>query len=171
MASVLDNLTNGEAMKFIDQVNEPFKGVPHLPKGIVEFFVQIAPWLALIGGILGLIGGPFIGLVGTLGSVLTLSPMLMISMIVTAVITLANAILMLLAFGPLKNRELKGWVLLFWSNILGIVEAVLGLVSGGYGSLVGSIIGVLIGFYILFEMRSFYGAGQAAVKKVKEATE
>ena len=42
MASYLDKLTDAESMKFIDQVAEPFKNAPHLPKNITEILVKIS---------------------------------------------------------------------------------------------------------------------------------
>jgi hypothetical protein len=172
MASYTDRLTDSEAMGFISKVEEPFKSLPHLPKGISEFFVKVAPWLALIGAILGLISGPVIGILGTFATLMTLSPVLMIAIIVSAVLTIINSILLLMAFTPLKNREMKGWVLLFWSEMLGLISSIVFLLdgSGSVSSLISTLIGTLIGFYILFEMKPFYGAAQSAVAKVKEAT-
>jgi len=170
MAEIMDKLTNSEAMGFIDKVAEPFKNLPHLPKGIVEFFVNIAPWLAIIGAVLGLIAGPVVGLVGTFGTLLSLNPMVLITTVVTVVVTLANSVLLFMAFNPLKNREMKGWVLLFWSQVLGIISSVMTIVTGGYSSVIGIVIATLIGFYILFEMRPFYGIVLKVVEKAKKAT-
>lgn len=168
MASILDKLTNPEAMKFIDQVGDPFKTLPHLPKNITEIFVQLSPWLAILGAIFGLIGGPLVALFGTLGSVVALNPLLMIATIVSAIVIIANSILLFMAFKPLQNRETKGWIYLFWSQMLSIVNMVFSLVGGQYTSIITTIISVLIGLYVLFEMRPFFGMVQAAVKKTEE---
>lgn len=169
MASILDQLTSEDAVKFIDQVNEPFKNLPHLPKGVNEFFVTVTPWFCLIGAILGLVGGPLIALLGSIATLFTLNPLTMILTIVSAVVTVANSILLFMAFNPLKNRETKGWIYLFWSEILSLVSMLISLFDGRYGSIVGSIIGALIGLYFLFELRPFYGVAQSAVKKVEDA--
>lgn len=168
MADYTERLTNAESMKFIDQVGEPFKNLPHLPQGIVDFFVMVAPWLALLGGVLGIIFGPLAFITGTLVSVLTLSPLLMIGIIGSTLISTIQAVLMLLAFNPLKNRETKGWVLVFWSEVLSGVVIVFNALQGNISSIIGGVIGLAIGFYIIFEMRSSYGVVASAAKAVKD---
>ncbi len=168
MASVLDNLTNAEAMKFIDQVGEPFKTVPHLPKNIVDIFVKLAPWGAILGAVLGVLGGLSIFTLGLAGSALTLNPLFMVGTLIEAVIMLVRAVLLFMAFKPLQDQQMKGWIYIFWSMMLSVVSMVAFLIDGHIASIVGTVIGVLIGLYVLFEMRSSYGAVKAAVKKVEE---
>jgi len=163
MADYTEKLTDAKAMGFIDQVGDVFKGLPHLPTNIVEILVKIAPWLALLGGVLGLLAGPIVGVLGSLGSVLSLSPYYLFITIVVTVVTLANAILLLLAFSPLKAKAMRGWVFLFWAQMLSAVDIVLSLLQGQTGSLVGGVIGIAIGLYILFEIRSSY-AGSPKTK-------
>jgi hypothetical protein len=55
MADYTEKLTDAKAMGFIDQVGDVFKGLPHLPASIIEILVKVAPWLALLGGVLGLL--------------------------------------------------------------------------------------------------------------------
>jgi len=159
MASILDKLTDAEALTFIDRVAEPFKTLPHLPKGITEFLVTISPWLIL----LYLVGEVFV-IFGSLAS-LVVDPVFGVVRLVTAFVL---AFLLLSAFSPVKNREIKGWVYLFWIELIGVVEILINAVSGRYSSMVGTVIGLLIGLYILFEMRSFFGLVLAATKKAKE---
>jgi hypothetical protein len=170
MNGMADKLTDSEAMGFIGKVEEPFKNLPHLPKGLVEFFVKVAPWLALLSAVLSLLFGPIVAILGSLGSLLTLSPMLFIGTVGTAVVMLLNAVLLLMAFKPLQNREMKGWVFLFWSQLLSVVMAVLTLIEGSGSTIVSTLISTAIGLYVLFEMKPFYGGAQAAVEKVKKAT-
>lgn len=156
MADYTEKLTDAKAMGFIDQIGDVFKGLPHLPSGIIDVLVKITPWLALLGGILGLIAGPLVGILGSLGSLMALSPYFMFITIVTTVVTLANSILLLMAFNPLKRREMRGWVFLFWAQMLSVVDIVLSLLQGQTSALVGGVIGLAIGFYILFEIRGSY---------------
>jgi len=165
MADYTEKLTDAKAMGFIDQIGDVFKGLPHLPANIVEILVKIAPWLALLGGILGLLAGPLIGVLGSLGSILALSPYSMFITIVETVVMVANAILLLMAFSPLKAKAMRGWVFLFWAEMLSSVDIVLSLLRGQTGSLFASVIGVAIGLYILFEIRSSY-SGSAKAKTV-----
>src|SRR5258708_13686995 len=116
---MFDMLTDKDAMTFIGKVEEPFKSLPHLPKGIVEFLVKIAPWFALLGAILSLFMGPLWGLVTVL-SLFTLNPMAALLILIAGLLTLVNAVLLFMAFTPLKNHEMKGWVYIFWSEVISI---------------------------------------------------
>jgi hypothetical protein len=169
MSGMLDKLMEKDSMKFIDQVGEVFKSLPHLPDGIVEFFVKVAPWLALLGAILTLLTGPLAALLGTFASLVTLSPLVLVGTIVTLVLSLAQVVLLFMAFNPLKNRELKGWVYLFWSEMVSVATSVVLAVAWmNFGSLIGTVIGTAIGLYILFEMKSKYGPISEAVTKAKK---
>jgi hypothetical protein len=171
MAALTDRLTDSEAMSFIAKVEDVFKSFPHLPKGVSEFFVKVAPYLAIIGAVLGLIGGPVVALFGSLASVLSLNPVYMLLTIVDAVIIIVSSVLLLMAFKPLKDREMKGWIYLFWSEVLSLVSSVVSLFGSlGSGNIIGALLGALIGFYILFEMKPFYGANKVTAK-VKKMTE
>lgn len=157
MATVTDRLMDKDAMSFVDKIGDVFKTLPHLPDGVVEFFVKVAPWLAIISAVLSLLAGPVIGLLGTLGSVLTLNPVLMIGTLGTAALMIINAVLMFMAFKPLQNREKKGWVLMFWAEVLGLVASVIGVVfTVNGGSVITNVIITLLSFYFLFEMRPKY---------------
>jgi hypothetical protein len=156
MAGLADTLTSKGAVNFMDQLGAPFKSLPKLPAGIVDFFVSVAPWLALIGGVLSLIAGPLIGIIGSIGSLASLSPYMLILTLLSTAMLVAQAVLLLMAFTPLKNREFKGWALIFWSQMLGIVDSLLSIVLGDSSRIVGTIIGVLIGLYILYQMRPRY---------------
>lgn len=148
-------LTNKEAMDFILKIEEPFKSLPHLPKGVVEFIVKITPYLALLGAILGLVAVFPLLMAGGAVSILSLSGTLLVWTLVTVVVTLANSVIMFMAYTPLKNKEMKGWMLLFWSEVISVVSSLFGLFAG-QTNIVGTLIGVVIGLYILFEMKPFY---------------
>jgi hypothetical protein len=153
---MLDKLTDKEAVNFANKVQEPFKSLPHLPKGLVEFFVKIAPWLALLGAVLGLISAPLVAFVGGLATLFTLSPLYLVGTVLGALLILLNSVILFMAFKPLKEREMKGWMLLFWSHMIGIAEGLLGLLNNQSGSFISTVLGIVIGLYFLFEMKPFY---------------
>lgn len=177
---MLKKLTEPEAMKFIAQVEGPFKQLPHLPDGITKFLADIAPWLALISGIFSVLAiltlGPILlGATAVLGTLSMMGGSYYAGMnpiwtLVSLIGALASAVLMLSAFGPLKRKELTGWVYMFWSNILGIAVNVVGIAFAA-SSIVGAIIGALIGLYILFEVKKWFGPVGKVAAKVKEVTE
>jgi len=134
-----------KATDLIATLDTFFKQAPKLPSSATDVLVKIAPWLSLIFGILGVIGGL---------SLLGLSPLAMLSgfhanVLITGVVSIVASVLMLMAYAKLVKREYKGWELLFWSEVVSAVSAVVALS-------VGSVLGVLIGFYLLFQIKSYY---------------
>jgi len=123
-----------------------FKGLPKLPAGIIDFLVMIAPWLALVFGILGVLGT--ISALGLMGMTLPYANMyggVDTGINYIAVIGgLISSVLTLLAFPGLKAMKFNGWMMLFWSQVVGVVASVLGVAVGALN--VGGIIGILLVF-------------------------
>ena len=136
--------TGNELVKSLDKL---FKKAPHLPANARDVLVTIAPWLALIFGILGIIAGV---------SAIGLSPMALFGgvdagmfVLISGVLTIVSSVLMLMAYPKLAKRHYSGWMLLFWSELVSVIPAVFALS-------VGSVLGILIGFYLLFEIKGHY---------------
>ena len=139
-----------------------FAKTPHLPQNIVEILVTIAPWLALLFGVLGVLAllpmlmiipmasfsAPMMGAVATYGWY----PMMIVGFFAGIVSSALN----LLAFRPLLKRLKKGWNFLFYSTLLSVVVTLVQIVFGSSG--VFSIVGSLIGLWLLFEVRNMYKA-------------
>lgn len=153
----------------------PFQSLPPLPKEAKEGLAKFWPWLALFAGILQLLaawwlydwansfndvaewanrysealGGPSIANGG-------LSFWVWIGIIVLAV----DAVILLLAFPRLQKKQRSGWDLLFLAGLLNLLYGVVSLFidgRGGLGSLLWALIGSAIGFYLLFQIREFFG--------------
>jgi hypothetical protein len=133
-------------------MEDSFMKLPPLPKNAKHTLVIITPWFALIFGILGLMGGlagfgiltmfsPFIalssGLAGATGS------------LVSGAIGVISSIFLLLSFPGTKSHKMKGWKMLFWSEVLNTAAAIISF------ALTGVIIAA-IGFYLLFQIKSYY---------------
>ena len=150
MSAVLEKHTTA-----IEHWLEPlFQKTPHLPHHLRETIASIAPWLALIGGVFGIVT---VWGAGALSILLSFSFFGMGSeflWMLALLILLAASILDLLAFSPLRARSKRGWNLLFYGVLLQAVSTVANLLIG-YASL-GGIIGLLIGLWLLFEMRGLY---------------
>ncbi|MBD3279467.1 MAG: hypothetical protein GF390_02020 [Candidatus Pacebacteria bacterium] len=154
-----------QVMEVVAKIEDSLKSVPHLPEGLTKFLVKIAPWLALLGGIGGILGGlstlTMRGQmnqtgVGVMAEVMAqLADISPAYFILTGLISIASGVLLLLAFKPLREKKLLGWVYLFWNMVLSVVQSVLGVVMA-YGSVVGAVIGLLIGVYILFEVKPHF---------------
>ncbi|HYD35391.1 MAG TPA: hypothetical protein VD999_04955 [Vitreimonas sp.] len=168
MQALVDRLTDKQSMDFIAQIEQPFKNLPHLPAGLTGFLAMIAPYLSLLGGVLSIFAA-----VALLPLVMGASAVgMMVGETVNPVVALINIVLMvlsgilaLLAFKPLRDRAMRGWVLMFWGQVLGIVSSLVGLL-GGDGNIIGFVIGLVIGFYVLFEMKREYGKAQELKAKV-----
>jgi hypothetical protein len=132
----------------IATLEELFVKAPNLPVNAREMLVKVAPWIALIFGILGVLAG-----LAAFG----LSPLALFGgvgasgfLLLTGVLTIASSVLMLMAFPKLQTRQMGGWTLLFWSEVINVVASLLG------GNIVGALIGAVIGFYLLFQVKSYY---------------
>ena len=136
-----------------DMMGEWFMKLPSLPKGGRDVLVMVAPWFALIFGILGVLAS-----LGGLGILSVLSPMMLLGAglssttgsLLSVAIALVSSVLMLVAFPGLKSRKMQGWNLLFWSEVVAFVSSLVAF------AFVSGVIGALIGFYLLYQIRSNY---------------
>lgn len=145
--------------KFVSMLEEWFSKLPALPVNLKTTLVKIAPWLALIFGILGVLGsiGGVLALLG-LGafgaSMMPYGGMNVVGAsalgIVVLLSSLASSVLMLMAYPGLKDQKKAGWRLAFWSETVGLLGSLISL------NIVGLIISALIGYYILFQIKSSY---------------
>ncbi len=154
-----------QADAWVVSLESTYKSLPPLPKGGREFLVTITPWLALIGGVLSVVFG---GL-ATLFSIVA-SPVVAVGggvstavfLVVLALLSLLEGILLVLAFSKTKDKKMSGWKLLTYVTLLNvvyvIVAAVSSLVNGGMpiASLVWNIFWIAVEFYLLFQIKSYY---------------
>ena len=135
------------ANDLIKMLENFFKQLPKLPNNVTDILVQLAPWLSLIFGVFGIITG-----LGALG----LSPLALLGgidasfmVLATGIVSIVASVIMLLAYPKLVKRQYKGWELLFWSEIISAISAIIMLY-------VGAVLGILIGLYLLFQIKSYY---------------
>ena len=137
-------------------LDEYYAKLPALPKGVNDFIVSVAPWLALIGGVLAILSG-----IAAFGFLSALSPFAMavgvggyaITAIIASLVLLVEGVIDLLAFQPLNARKKRGWDLIFLGIILSVLSSV---VSLHVGSIISGVIGFLIGYYFLYQVKSYY---------------
>ena len=129
-----------------------YNKLPSLPKGVKEFAVAVVPWLAIIFGILGILGSfaafgistvasPFIALGGDVG--------LATNLIIATLLGLVESVLMVVAFPSLLKRKYFGWILLFWVEVLAVIAGVITLS-------IYTIIVALIWLYFVFQIKAYY---------------
>ena len=165
---LFNKMTDKKAIALISKVGEPFKGLPHLPQSLVDFFVSITPWGVGLGGFFSITGA-----ITNLRFGLGMNPMSKIVnfytgvnplyFFLTAALQLIMAVIAFKAFSLLRTKKLEGWIYLFWSNAVALSSSVLSFIFLG-GSGIGLLIGALIGYYFLFEIKPAY---EVKVKKTK----
>lgn len=146
----MENKKSAEQLQ--SMLEEWFKKLPPLPANAVDGLYKIAPWIALVFGVIGVLGSlsgfgalTFLAPLAAMGGASNYYPLGIIS---TAG-WLVSSVLMLLAFTGLKDGKMSGWNLLFWSEVVSVVAS---LVAFSLGSIVGAV----IGFYLLFQIKPKY---------------
>jgi len=115
--------------------------------------VKISPWLALVFGVLGVLGSiAATGLLAALTPVMVLGGGVGVATggLVGALLGVVSSVLMLMAFPGLRDRKMAGWKMMFYSELVSVVSSLVAL------NIVGAAIGAFIGFYILFQIKSYY---------------
>ncbi len=130
-----------------------FSKLPALPANVREVLVKIAPWVALIFGILGIVAS-----IAATGVLAVLSPMVALGGglgvaaggVIGGLLALVGSVLMVMAYPGLRDHKMAGWRWSFWSETVSVVASLIAL------NLVGAVVGGLIGYYILFQIKSYY---------------
>lgn len=139
--------------ELVKTMEQWFDKLPQLPANVREVLVKIAPWLALVFGVLGVLAS-----LAATGLMAALSPFMVLGGgvgaatggVVGAVLALVGSVLELASFPGLKDRKMSGWKLAFYSEAVGVISSVVAL------NLVGAVISAAIGFYLLFQIKSYY---------------
>ncbi len=141
---------------YVHTMEQWFAKAPALPKNARDILVKVMPWIALIFGVLGILGA-----IGGMGLLAATSPLAVMggadtvssygTGFIASLIWLGSSVLLLAAYPGLKSHSYKGWKLLFWSEVLSLVGAIVSI-----SSILSGLIGALIGFYILFQIKSHY---------------
>lgn len=148
-----------EALHGLEAVLAPlFDNAPHLPEKARNVLVDIAPWIALVFGILGVASLLTGGMLMALMTVFTAGFALLyfVHTLIPVVFSAIGIVLLLMAYPGLKERSKRGWNLVFYSQVVQVLGGLLAILTGAISMLVGTVVGALIGFWLLFEVRSHY---------------
>lgn len=126
-----------------------YSSLPSLNTELKEFIVRVLPIFTIVFGILITIAS----IMDFLGSAVITSftlggPAIIQQLLLRSVLGIAQGVIMVFAFPPLRRHEQKGWRLLFWSQILWIIAAALSL---NFAVVLGFLI-----FYPLFQVKNYY---------------
>lgn len=139
--------------KFLDT---NFVKLPNLPKGGRDFIVSVAPWLALIFGILAIIAGFWAfgatSIMSPFAAAIGVGKYTFVTFIMT-IILIIQGLIELIAFSPLKANKIKGWNLMFYSLILSFVSSIFSLQITG---IISSLFWSLVGYYFLYQVKTYY---------------
>ena len=144
-----------EMVKSIDKFFDDLflKKAPQLPKSAKDWIVKALPWIALIFGLLavpGIIAG--LGLTAFSAPFWVLTHGRSYVWLVAFVIGTIQTIMELVAVPHLFKKAKKGWMLLFWASLLGLVGAVVSVA-------LGSLVFTLLGLYFLYQIKASYKQG------------
>ncbi|MFA5770181.1 MAG: hypothetical protein WC894_01640 [Patescibacteria group bacterium] len=128
-----------------------------LPENVKEIIVKFAPYLAILGvvmgipGVLALLGaGAILAPIGLVGGLMAGKPFLGFGYIVSVVFLAVMVLLEGLAIPGLFSRSKKAWTFLYWSALVGVVQNIISFNVGGL------IIGGLLSMYFLFQVKEYY---------------
>lgn len=147
--------------------------VPRLPSDVRRWFADNIWWITLVGAILtgisafGLIIAVFSN-VAMLNSQFiayyastTFVTLAIIKSIVSLIFTILTCVLLSLAVTPLKEKQKKGWVLIFAAWLVSVLSVVVGAIItlnpfSFLTDIIFGAVGLLIGLYFLFEVHGQY---------------
>lgn len=109
---------------------------------ILPSFVLVLGILMTVASVLEILGTPIL-------SVFTLGKSSLIQMLVLPnILGIAQGVLMTSSFKALRDKKIRGWRVLFWSQLLWVLA---GLISLNPSLILG-----FIAFYLLFQVKSYY---------------
>ncbi len=158
MDKVITFLHNKRVLELSDELEQRFKSVPHLPSGLTEFLVRVAPYLALLSGVLSIISGLAVLTGNNLTSMMGVD--VGISQTYFQILGLQSillGVLYILSFKYLKERSFTGWLFMLWGTLINTAFSALGFAFGAT-DIIGFLIGLLISLYILYEVKPHYSS-------------
>jgi hypothetical protein len=127
-----------------------------LPTKAREVIVKIAPWVTLIVLIVSI---PAVLVIFGIGSVAT--GLAAYSGVfwggryyLSLIVLIIELVLMAMSISGLIKRELRGWKLVYYGELVSVVYAIISAYS--LGNLISSLIGAAIGLYVVFQIKSYY---------------
>jgi drug/metabolite transporter (DMT)-like permease len=170
MMRVKEENTGMEVLSKLERIVAGWlKSVPHLPNGTRRWLGDNVWWFAVVGVVLGVIGvlGLIVALLGSLSTLAnpivvyyassTFLTWVIIKTIIALVFAGFQVALLAFAVNPLKEKQKKGWVLLFAVLLLGALSTVVNalITLNPFGFITSVIFGALwlaVLAYFLFEI-------------------
>lgn len=159
-------------------LESPLASVPPLPKDAKKFLASVFPWLALIGGVLQLLGAwwlydgarradELIDALNRWAGAYGYNEGLTAWVWLAVVFLIVDGVILLMAFPKLQKKVKAGWDLLLLASLINVVYGVVSLFidgRGGIANLLWTLAWSFVGLYLLFQVREFFG-GKALKSK------
>ncbi|MEI6228757.1 MAG: hypothetical protein WCP11_01900 [Candidatus Saccharibacteria bacterium] len=178
-------------MKNINKIENMIEGwlkpLPHIPAKWTKMIAENLWWIVGIGIILSVIGiFSMIGVLSTAAVFLERAARMsgyyngsindgwfVAATVVSLAMMIASAVLLIMAFNPLKTMHKKGWDLLFIIALVSAGAQVLSLalnfnIYNMFAGLLSALVGIAIGMYLLFEIKSYFKSGKIAAVEEKK---
>lgn len=168
MQKIISVFSHPMLKKLDSELLKIFENAPHLPKKVTEILVKIAPYLILISGLF-LVSGGLRSIFGfkNFYNVLNLwSNIPSAYFYVIGLLQIVAGIISIVAYQPLKDKKMEGWLALLGLTILELLMNIISVIFLNSG-IFGLLLGLLICLYMLYELRSNYLPKQAVAKKIK----
>jgi hypothetical protein len=159
------------------RIAEWYKPLPHLPQGGIKWLTENIWWLILIGVIISAFGAVSLVLITIFGGVFLAGAVFLYSaqfgglaLLIAAIaagVSILNIVVAAMAIDPLKNKQKKGWSLLFIALLLSFIPMLFGdILRFHIFSMIEDVLMIAVGGYFLFEIRDQYAVtGKSKVPK------
>ncbi len=161
------NKSNNQLLSLVSQIDttlDPYftKKAPQLPANIQELIAKIAPYLTVIGVIVGVLGmfalsASLLFLLGITGMVDSpyyyggyVAAQSTGFAVVGLVIAVVQLILEAMAIPGLFKYQRKAWNLLYAASLVGLITNLISM------NVIGLVINFLISFYLLYQIKALY---------------
>lgn len=121
------------------------KQLPAFPENIKDLFVKIAPFLAIIGVVFGILG---VGITAVLSPFAWFTGSIVYGL--GMVFLLVMVVLEGLAIPGLFNQKTDGWKYMYYAQFVSVIYNL------RMGHWLSGLIGAFIGFWILFQIKEKY---------------
>ena len=142
-------------VKLIQKIAKVFTKLPHLPQALIRIIIKIMPVLTLVLGLISTLGA-ISGFIFLVLSVVAWDIQTVLENLGSFLLILLNALLLLKAVKPLKQKDAIGWIYLFWTQVINVGYSVYDLLMGNVPTWWGMVLNLLVFTYLLFEIGPSY---------------
>lgn len=164
----IGELTGTRTRKIVNELEEQFAQLPHLPKSWVNYLVRAMPFLAMLAlaiAVLQILLDLDLLIGGLTYPDIVFTNFDTIAVGINLVLQTTVALLLYRSLDLLQKRQLVGWLLLFWVVVINLIMMLVDIVFGAV--LIATILILIesvLMLYLLFEVKSEYRAIKVEVK-------